>query len=249
MWARIESGAVAEIIAAPRAIEVPATVINYVTRVETLTRQVERQVPGSNPPETETVDEEYEVTHHDPVEVAGTKLLPAGAFTLWPVEELAAVGIVPASYADEPPSPRHAATGTAWEVTDGEAVGTRTWELPAGTAHGIMMERARRLALGFGFDFQDGRGVHHIGTTDADLKGWDEVSKIAAAAIAVGQPSTPLAIVTNTGPVTVTALEWQSILLAAGAFRQPIWAASFVLQAMDPIPGDYTDDAYWQPAP
>jgi len=41
------------------------------------------------------------------------------------------------------------------------------------------------------------------------------------------------------------ALEWQSIIAAATIFRQPIWAASFTLQAMNPIPQDYASDQYW----
>lgn len=116
---------------------------------------------------------------------------------------------------------------------------------PAPTAEDVIAERARRLALGFDYDFGDGRGVHHIGTTDADMKGWDEVAKASSAFIALGAPTTEIAIVTDTGPVTVTALEFQAILAAATAARQPIWAASFALQAMDPIPVDYADNSYW----
>ena len=106
-------------------------------------------------------------------------------------------------------------------------------------------ERTRRLAMGFPYDFGAPRGVHHIGTTDSDMKGWDEVTKIAQAAINKGDGSRQIGILTNTGPAMVTADEWQDVLLAAGEFRQPIFAASFTLQAMSPIPLDYTDNAYW----
>jgi hypothetical protein len=111
----------------------------------------------------------------------------------------------------------------------------------------VIEERSRRLGLGFDYDFgeKDPRGVHRIGTTDADLVGWDEVSKIAQAAINLGASDTPITIVTDTGPAIVTALEWQSILVAAGQYRQPIWAASFALQAMDPIPQGFADDKHW----
>lgn len=110
----------------------------------------------------------------------------------------------------------------------------------------VQRERERRLAEGFDFDFGDARGVHHIGTSKQDMVGWDEVTMMSQAAISVGAPTTEIAIVTETGPATVTALEWQSILLAAAQARQPIWAGSFALQAMDPIPADFRDDAYWQ---
>lgn len=112
-------------------------------------------------------------------------------------------------------------------------------------AERVQLERTRRLALGFNYDFTDGRGVHRIGTTEDDLKGWDEVTTVANALIATGSPSGTIAIVTDTGPVTVTAMEWQAVLVAAAAFRQPIWAASFSLQALDPIPADFRDDDWW----
>ena len=108
----------------------------------------------------------------------------------------------------------------------------------------VQIERARRLALGFDFDFGDARGVHRIGTSEQDMAGWDEVTKFSQAMIALGTVGSIL-IVTDTGPVEVTPQEWQVVLIAAGAFRQPIWAASFALQSMDPIPADYADDIYW----
>ena len=109
----------------------------------------------------------------------------------------------------------------------------------------VIAERSRRFALGFDYDFGDARGVHHIGPTPEDLAGWDEVTTLSNALVNLGNGSATIDIVTNTGPATVTATEWQSILIAAGTFRQPIWAASFVLQATDPIPVDFADDSYW----
>lgn len=109
----------------------------------------------------------------------------------------------------------------------------------------VIRERAKRLAAGFDYDFGDERGVHRIGTTEDDRKGWDEVSDLASTLIDIGNPDGEIQIVTDTGPATVTAAEWKQILLAASQFRQPIWAASFVLQAMDPIPQDVTANTYW----
>jgi hypothetical protein len=109
----------------------------------------------------------------------------------------------------------------------------------------VTAERDRRLAAGFDYNFGDSRGVHRIATTERDMRGWDEVSKGAAAAIALSQPSLAIQIVTETGPAVVTALEWQEVLSAAMEFRQPIWAASFALQAMDPIPADFANDSWW----
>lgn len=109
----------------------------------------------------------------------------------------------------------------------------------------IVRERQRRMALGFEFDFGDARGVHHIGTTEADMVGWRDVNDVAFKSMARGQTTKQIAIVTDTGPTIVTASEWLDVLDAAEAFRQPIWAASFALQAADPIPPDFANDSYW----
>jgi hypothetical protein len=113
------------------------------------------------------------------------------------------------------------------------------------TAAEVIAERERRLALGFNYDFQDARGVHRIGTTESDMKGWDEVSKYAGALIDAGQLETQIAIATDTGACTVTPVEWRAVEIASAAFRQPIWARSFALMAMNPIPADFAHDSYW----
>jgi hypothetical protein len=113
------------------------------------------------------------------------------------------------------------------------------------TVDDVVRERERRLALGFNYDFQDARGVHRIGTTESDMKGWDEVSKYAGALIDAGQLETQIAIATDTGACTVTPVEWRAVEIASAAFRQPIWAKSFALMAMNPIPADFAHDRYW----
>lgn len=113
----------------------------------------------------------------------------------------------------------------------------------APTVELIATERNRRLALGFDYDFGDKRGVHHIGTSPADMVGWGEVSTYAGALLDMGDVETKIAIVTDTGPCEVTAPEWRAIEVAAAAFRQPIWAKSFVLSAL--LPTDYANDAHW----
>ena len=115
----------------------------------------------------------------------------------------------------------------------------------APSAHQVQAERERRLALGFDYDFQDARGVHRIGTTERDMKGWDEVTDLADALTAKSDTTTTIAIVTDTGPCTVTAPEWADIRIAAAAFRQPIWAASLTIMYSDPIPADYAADERW----
>lgn len=109
----------------------------------------------------------------------------------------------------------------------------------------VQAECERRLALGFNYDFGDVRGVHRIGTTERDMNGWDEVSKIAQALFNAGDTTTTINIATDTGTCQVTAVEWNAILIAAAAFRQPIWMASFALQAMNPVPANYADNQYW----
>jgi len=110
---------------------------------------------------------------------------------------------------------------------------------------GILTERARRLAEGFDYDFGDERGVHRIGTTEDDKKGWDEVNQWAAAMTGLGDTESTLLISTDTGPAYVTAPEWHAIVAHGATVQQPIWQASFILQAMETIPEDYADDHYW----
>ncbi len=110
----------------------------------------------------------------------------------------------------------------------------------------VVEERDRRLGNGFDYNFGDDRAVHRIGTSEADMQAWTrEVTPYADALVLTGDEITLITLVTDTGPVQVTGLEWQQILVAAGQHRQPIWAASFALQAMNPIPEDYSDDGYW----
>lgn len=109
----------------------------------------------------------------------------------------------------------------------------------------LVDERARRLSVGFYYDFKDSRGVHHIGTSDQDMIGWADVTNWASSQIALNKTDT-VGIITNTGLANVTALDWMKILDAATSFRQPIWTASFLL---NPIPQDYADDKYWPSAP
>ncbi|MGN6311148.1 MAG: hypothetical protein ACTHNN_16535 [Xanthobacteraceae bacterium] len=109
----------------------------------------------------------------------------------------------------------------------------------------IEVERNRRLSIGFAYDFGDARGVHRIGTSEQDMRGGDEVTKVANAMLALGDQTSTIDIVTETGSAVVTAIEWQCVLVAAGMFRQPIWAASFALQAKETIPADVTVDALW----
>lgn len=115
----------------------------------------------------------------------------------------------------------------------------------APTSADVINERHRRLSLGFAYDFGDARGVHQIGTTPDDMIGWRDVIDYANALIDSGDTTTKIAIVTDTGPAEVTAPEWQAIMLVAASVRQNIWAKSFALQAMQPIPGDYANDSYW----
>ncbi|APU92947.1 hypothetical protein PQB34_gp19 [Ochrobactrum phage POI1126] len=117
---------------------------------------------------------------------------------------------------------------------------------PDPTVDDVVTERDRRLQLGFDYDFGDNRGVHHIGTTETDMRRWmDEVTPLAQAFINRNDQMGRIGIFTETGPVTITAAEWQQILIASADYRQPLYQASFVLQAMNPIPADYKDDKYW----
>jgi len=138
---------------------------------------------------------------------------------------------------------------TVQRLINGELVEFPGEVLPepqAPTEADVIAERERRLALGFDHDFGDARGVHHIGTTPDDMDKWTkEVTPISASAILRGAPNETILIATDTGSVTVTAMEWQHILAAAKDVRQPLYQASFALMAMDPIPANYAEDERW----
>lgn len=110
---------------------------------------------------------------------------------------------------------------------------------------GILEERARRIAMGFEYDFGDERGVHYIQTRPADEEGWKQADRWASAMTGLGDTESTLLINTSRGPVQVTAPEWHAIVAHGASVQQPIWQASFVLRAMDPVPEDYADDKWW----
>lgn len=118
-------------------------------------------------------------------------------------------------------------------------------DAPPPTVDDVIFERSIRLSVGFDYDFGDSRGVQHIGTTESDMKGWAEVTDWSNSQTALGNTSATITIVTDTGQAAIVPLDWMKILNAAGLFRQPIWEASFVLQAMNPIPDDYKDEKWW----
>jgi hypothetical protein len=144
------------------------------------------------------------------------------------------------------------ATNNGWIDATGAAIGD-TWDgqtftkpTPlAPTVFDVRTERDRRLAAGFDYDFEDARGVHTLATTPSDMDKWQEVTDNANALVNLNRGSETINILTETGLVSVTAIEWQSILVGASQFRQPVYQAYFTLKASDPIPADYTDDAHW----
>lgn len=111
----------------------------------------------------------------------------------------------------------------------------------------LTAELERRLAAGFDYDFADQRGIHHFGTTPADMTRWtQEVTPLAQAAMNMGEPGRQIGIKTESGATFVTASEWWRVLDAAAEWRQPLYAAYFMMKALPEIPADYaTNTAYW----
>lgn len=133
------------------------------------------------------------------------------------------------------------------EAMNGYVLSPWVMDPPPPTVNDIITERSRRLAVGFDYDFGSpgNPDVQHIGTTESDMSGWNEVTTWANAQVALGDTTSTVTILTDSGAATVTALQWMAVLNAASDFRQPIWRSSFILQAMNPIPSDYTDDKWW----
>lgn len=117
---------------------------------------------------------------------------------------------------------------------------------PPPTIDDVAAERARRIAVGFTYVFDDERGAHFFATTPDDMVGWGRVTTIKDALFQAGDDTTLIHIRSASGPLSVTGPEWNAILLyEAASFEQPLWQASFVIEDMDPIPDDYTDGKYW----
>ena len=136
-------------------------------------------------------------------------------------------------------------TGAEWDLIDTPGPAPEADPEPETEEWTLQQERDRRLAMGFSFDFGDERGVHIIGTTADDMRGWDEVTQFCDLVRrgVIDQPS--IGISTETGDVEITPAEWDLILAAAAAFRQPVWQASFALANLDELPTDFADDAWW----
>lgn len=142
---------------------------------------------------------------------------------------------VVATLTDATPGPFQVKTGPVYDLINGTITYSVGYipaaEIAAAKIVAIKTEREARLAAGFDYDFGNGRGVHHIGTTRQDLIGWGEVTDLAEALRAAGQAAAIINMMTDTGSCQVTPDEWAEIQIAAAAVRQPIWGASFVAQA------------------
>lgn len=171
----------------------------------------------------------------EPRVLRGQTLIPAGCVDTAPPEI--------------PDGKRARWTGDAWEIADAPAPAEPDPISPpepqSPTRADVAAERKRRLAMGFSFDFGDGRGVHVFGTTEADMMGWDEVTKVCDLIRRGVLDLTTISISTETGEAEVSPEDWDLVLAAAAAFRQPIWQASFALERLEPVPDDFADDAYW----
>jgi len=131
------------------------------------------------------------------------------------------------------------------DMTSDEEAAFEASRIPVLSPDDVWAERDRRLALGFYYDFGDYRGVQQIGTTPNDMTGWSEVTTWANTKLALGETAAETAIMTNTGVALITPMDWFHILDVAATVRQNIWARSFILASMSPIPQDYTDGVYW----
>ena len=138
----------------------------------------------------------------------------------------------------------------AWGYVKPNAPDDVTEEPHGPSIDDVAAERDIRLTADIVYDFGEddpqNRGIQYLGMSPEDMKGWDVVTKLSTAAILGGHPEAPIGIRTNSGKITVTAAEWQAILIYAGQVQQPFYQASFDLQDLWPeIPADYRDDKHW----
>lgn len=151
-----------------------------------------------------------------------------------------------------------AATGGIWIESSAAQIG---WSYAIGVftappappprpiaADDVSAERERRLSLGCSVTLASGQGPIPVQTRDeVDHRNLLTLESQAMKAVISGAPNTQFPFRDATDKTwMLTALEMMDMTAKVAAFGAGIFAKSWALKAMSPIPADYaTNDAYW----
>lgn len=112
-------------------------------------------------------------------------------------------------------------------------------ERAAPTAEHVNAERARRIAVGGVFD-----GVRITGSED-DTRNLANLAMMAQIRMASGDETLTTYRDGDNVDHTLTPAQVVSIWQQSSSFVSSLYASSWALKEMTPIPADYASDAYW----
>lgn len=115
------------------------------------------------------------------------------------------------------------------------------------TPDDVSVERERRLSLGCTVTLSSGQGPIPVQTRDeVDHRNLLTLESQAIKAVISGAPNTPFAFRdAHDKTWTLTALEMMDMTAKVAAFGAGIFAKSWALKAMSPIPATYQSDEWW----
>jgi len=115
------------------------------------------------------------------------------------------------------------------------------------TGDDVSVERERRLSLGCTVTLASGQGPIPVQTRDeVDHRNLLTLESQAIKAVIGGAPNTPFAFRdAHDKTWTLTALEMMDMTAKVAAFGAGIFAKSWALKAMSPIPATYQSDEWW----
>lgn len=134
------------------------------------------------------------------------------------------------------------------KMVEEQAIEIASYVAPAPTKDQVSAERERRLSLGCTVTLSSGQGPIPVQTRDeVDHRNLLTLESQAMKAVIAGAPQTSFPFRDADDKTwNLTALEMMDMTAKVAAFGAGIFAKSWALKTMDPIPSDYaTNDAYW----
>jgi len=134
------------------------------------------------------------------------------------------------------------------QMVEDQAIEIEPYVAPAPTTDQVSAERERRLSLGCTVTLASGQGPIPVQTRDeVDHRNLLTLESQAMKAVISGAPQTQFFFRDAQDHTwTLTALEMMDMTAKVAAFGAGIFAKSWALKAMDPIPSDFaTNESYW----
>lgn len=133
------------------------------------------------------------------------------------------------------------------KMVEEQAIEIASYVSPAPTKDQVSAERERRLALGCSVTLSSGQGPIPVQTRDeVDHRNLLTLESQAMKAVIAGAPQTSFPFRDADDKTwSLTALEMMDMTAKVAAFGAGIFAKSWALKTMDPIPATYQADEWW----